>query len=678
MAAAASAPPPPLLDAAATAQAVQTLQEVTGVADETHCRQVLEAHAWDVNAAASTLLAVAAADREHFGGASAGDLGGGIGGGDAAAAAAGRLGVAAGSSGGTSLARSAGAGGGATAATAGGAGGAGGGGGGPIGNSNLRARTGGLVSGGSGGGGIGGGGGGGGGSSPAAAGATADGATGALPPAVSAHRSGRAPVRASHRNSSSSLLSRLLSLPFWVLRGGLGVMASLFGLGLWAAGGVLSTFFASLSSVTLWLAGGPHPYSGHQGTIGVLHPSQQAGGAAQQQAQRGAGGGGGGGNQQAQDAAVFRQRFEAEFGTAHPEFFPGSFADALRRSGEQFRFLLVYLHAPEHAATPRFCRDTLCDPEVVRVIDEQLVLWAADVRSVEGFQMSHRLHAVRFPFLALITAAPGGRVALLQQVRGARWEGKGREGSGLGGGEGKGVEGTRERGDWEKREARIGVIQGYVSAGELRAALERAVEDHGAVLVAARADAEERALTRRLREEQDAAFHAALLADQEREREREEAARKQREEEAAAARRAEEEAEQQRQVERAAAEKAAVVERRRSEAMGRLGEQPEKGPDTTQVLIRMPGGERKERRFLSSDRVQALYDYVDSEALGSLLPSHHYLLVSNFPRTVYDAEKRSKTLQEAGLHPHASLFVQMEEEPREDVERPVEPKGKDL
>lgn len=77
-----------------------------------------------------------------------------------------------------------------------------------------------------------------------------------------------------------------------------------------------------------------------------------------------------------------------------------------------------------------------------------------------------------------------------------------------------------------------------------------------------------------------------------------------------------------------------------------------------QVLVRMPNGNRKERRFQSSSKVSAIYDYIDS--LGTL-GIIKYDLVTNFPRVVYGPEKRCLTLKEAGLHPHASLFVLVED-----------------
>ena len=72
--------------------------------------------------------------------------------------------------------------------------------------------------------------------------------------------------------------------------------------------------------------------------------------------------------------------------------------------------------------------------------------------------------------------------------------------------------------------------------------------------------------------------------------------------------------------------------------------------------MRFPTGERKERRFHSTASIKTLYDFVDS--LGCL-DIDSYNLVSNFPRVVYGTEKLSMSLKEAGLHPQASLFVEL-------------------
>ncbi|CAN1299716.1 Plant UBX domain-containing protein 10 [Linum perenne] len=169
-----------------------------------------------------------------------------------------------------------------------------------------------------------------------------------------------------------------------------------------------------------------------------------------------------------------------------------------------------------------------------------------------------------------------------------------------------------------QRIALLQQIEGPQSPEEMLTLLQRVLEESAPVLTAARIEAEERMNNMRLREEQDAAYREALEADQARERQRRE---------------------EQERLEQEAAE----TERKRKEeeeARERAAEE----------------GERKERRFHSSTTIQSLYDFVDS--LG-YIEVEDYSLVSNFPRTVYGDEKRSLSLKEAGLHPQASLFVEL-------------------
>nr|GEU91740.1 hypothetical protein [Tanacetum cinerariifolium] len=86
-----------------------------------------------------------------------------------------------------------------------------------------------------------------------------------------------------------------------------------------------------------------------------------------------------------------------------------------------------------------------------------------------------------------------------------------------------------------------------------------------------------------------------------------------------------------------------------------LGPEPEKGPDVTQVLVRLPNGERKGRRFHCNDTLQSIYDFVDS---SGILEVGSYTLVTFFPRVLYGQDELSSTLLELGLYPQASLFVE--------------------
>lgn len=314
------------------------------------------------------------------------------------------------------------------------------------------------------------------------------------------------------------------------------------------------------------------------------------------------------------EAAEFVADFERCYGNRRPNFVAEGFMDALQRSRYEFKLLFVYLHSADHPDTPSFCEGTLCSPVLVDFVNENFVAWGGSIRSSEGFKMSNSLKASRFPFCAVVMAATNQRIALLQQVEGPR------------------------------------------SPEEMLTVLQRVLEESAPVLVTARHDAEERRTNIRLREEQDAAYRAALEADQARERLRQEEQERLAREAAEAERKRKEEEEAREREAREAAEKEAALARLRQEKALSLGAEPEKGPDVTQVLVRFPTGERKDRRFHNTATIQSLYDYVDS--LGCL-EVESYSLVSNFPRVVYGPEKLSMSLKEAGLHPQASLFVEL-------------------
>ncbi|PIN00070.1 putative regulator of the ubiquitin pathway (contains UAS and UBX domains) [Handroanthus impetiginosus] len=382
-------------------------------------------------------------------------------------------------------------------------------------------------------------------------------------------------------NGPPGLAWKIVTLPFSIISGSLGLISGAIGFGMWAAGGILSY---SLGMVGLRTPVGA-------GTTPLASVSQSAA-----------------------EAMGFVSSFERDYGRTRPNFVEEGFMDALQRSRREYKLLFVYLHSPEHPDTPAFCGRTLCNEVLTTFLNENFVTWGASVKASEGFKMSNSLKASGFPFCAVVMAATNQRIALLQQAEGPK------------------------------------------SPEEILMLLQKVLEESAPVLDSARLEAEERTNSIRLREEQDAAYRAALEADQARERQRkEEQERLEREAAEAERKRKEEEEAHERALQEAAERESALAKMREEKALS-LGAEPEKGPDVTQVFVRFPSGERKGRRFHCSTTIQSLYDYVDS--LG-FLEVDSYSLISNFPRTVYGQDKLSLSLQEAGLHPQASLFVEL-------------------
>jgi FAS-associated factor 2 len=173
---------------------------------------------------------------------------------------------------------------------------------------------------------------------------------------------------------------RLVTLPFYVVSGGVGLIAGSIRLGVWVAGGVLSR------------------------SLSLLGLAQQ-------------GGAGDGLPPSALEAVDFVAEFEHEFGAGRgPRFVAEGFSDALQRAQREYKLLFVYLHSPDHPDTPAFCGGCLCSEPVAAFINENFVAWGGSIRRTEGFKMSNSLNASRFPFCALVMASANQRIVLLQQV----------------------------------------------------------------------------------------------------------------------------------------------------------------------------------------------------------------------------------------------------------------------
>ncbi|KAK1269360.1 hypothetical protein QJS04_geneDACA013750 [Acorus gramineus] len=75
-----------------------------------------------------------------------------------------------------------------------------------------------------------------------------------------------------------------------------------------------------------------------------------------------------------------------------------------------------------------------------------------------------------------------------------------------------------------------------------------------------------------------------------------------------------------------------------------------------QILIRFPNGERRDHTFHCTDKIQSIYKFIDSLCIPGI---GSYRLISSFPRKVYGFEQLGQTLKDAGLHPSATLFLEL-------------------
>lgn len=80
------------------------------------------------------------------------------------------------------------------------------------------------------------------------------------------------------------------------------------------------------------------------------------------------------------------------------------------------------------------------------------------------------------------------------------------------------------------------------------------------------------------------------------------------------------------------------------------------GPDVTTVAVRMPEGNRVSRRFSKSTEMLLVREWVKA-ASPVERPMCAFELVSTYPRFVASEENAHLTLEQAGMHPQATLYV---------------------
>lgn len=308
-------------------------------------------------------------------------------------------------------------------------------------------------------------------------------------------------------------------------------------------------------------------------------------------------------NNAVDDVRRFQADFEAEYGPVHPPFFRGTYSQLLEAGKKDLKFILVYVHSAEHEDTPAFCRSTLATSALSEFVTQRDILfWGVSTDSYEGHRVSQALRESTYPFLAVI---------VLRQ----------------------------------HRMMLVGRIEGALSLDELTPRLERIINDNEAFIVAARADREERHLNQTIRQEQDAAFQETLRLDQEKQRKRQEAEeQKQREEEEERQRLLDEQERKER------------IQRMKIELVSEIPDEPAKDDaEAVRVLIKLPGGQRLERRFLKSDSLKCLYYYVFCHPDSP----DEFDITTNFPKKVLKCkpEDEPSSFQESGLGRSEMLFV---------------------
>ncbi|OWF50061.1 FAS-associated factor 2-like [Mizuhopecten yessoensis] len=306
------------------------------------------------------------------------------------------------------------------------------------------------------------------------------------------------------------------------------------------------------------------------------------------------------------DVERFLAKYNELYGDEHPAFYRGSYSQALNDAKRELRFLLVYLHGDDHQDTHSFCRNTLGNPDVRDFINGRVLFWACNTNSPEGYRVSRALRENTYPFLALVVLRQNKMTVVAR-------------------------------------------IEGPVDGQELTEKLERVMTDNETSLIAARAEREERNFTQTLRREQDEAYLESLRADQEKERTRRGDLEKLEQEKQKVV---DAEMERQRMLEER--------ELRKEDLRNSIPPEPAADhPDRVQIVLKLPHGDRVQRRFLKSDSLKHLYHF----AFCHEQCPDDFHIVTNFPRRTLPCEPTEEVPEppsfgEVGLGKMEMLFIQ--------------------
>ena len=123
----------------------------------------------------------------------------------------------------------------------------------------------------------------------------------------------------------------------------------------------------------------------------------------------------------------FESGFEEAHGPVHPVFYRGSLQQALGHSRREAKFLLVYLHAADHPNCETFAAAVLASQPFSAFVDENFVLWVADVAAPDGLQARRATRVQELPAVIMLAhgdiAAPhagGGPAQQLMTIQGER------------------------------------------------------------------------------------------------------------------------------------------------------------------------------------------------------------------------------------------------------------------
>ena len=306
-----------------------------------------------------------------------------------------------------------------------------------------------------------------------------------------------------------------------------------------------------------------------------------------------------------QETRLFLSGFDRKYSEQHPSFHGRSYIDAVRKAHRESKFLIVYLHAPLHEDTDKFCQQVLCRREVSDYCDRSAVTWAGQIWDTEAYALSQQLRVSTYPFVAVLMCRSEVEVEIVDRV------------------------------------------QGKIEAGSLLNRFRNVMASFETHINTVRQTQQRQRADSLLREEQDREFREAEAQDR-RNRER-------REQEMAEARVKEQEARLVEEREKAAeADRIANMERRKAE----LSEEPSAGTDIATVRFLLPNGSKVTRRFTKDTCIKTVHEWMEVHFYSIESTTSNFSLSTAHPKVELTGSHLTSTLEAAGLFPRGMLYVQ--------------------
>lgn len=322
----------------------------------------------------------------------------------------------------------------------------------------------------------------------------------------------------------------------------------------------------------------------------------------------------------------FCEQFESRYGPCHPPFYHGTLADvaeeACSKPLEQRLLLMIYLHHDQSVLANVFCSQLLCAESISSYLSANFVCWGWDVTFESNMNSFLERLATQFGSRTrdgLLMSMDRERLPMLVLL-------------------------MRSRGSTEL----VSAVHANTSVDELMGTLIHAHDVFSQQMHVELRELRERQARESVKLEQDLAYQASLLADRAKEEMKQAELEEQKKQE-------EEELREKRRQENEKQQEEAVREAVRKSLECQIPAEPVDGsPSITTIRFRSPDGSMFSRRFLISEPLQTVLNYVTVRGF----PTDQFKVISSWPRRDLTTSDVTSCLEELKLFPQETLMIQ--------------------